>query len=220
MTDRVLVVGVGGLGCPAATALARARVPMTLLDDDVVSASNLHRQTLFTRADVGAPKAETAARRLRDEGADVESVEGRLLPDTAASLVERHAAVVEGADNHATKFLAFDTAFACGRPIAQAGAVRLEGWAFASVPGRGPCFRCLFEAMPESTEEACDVAGILGPVAGVLGALLAADTLRFTLGDATPRLTTYDASRGRLRRATPTPRPDCPACAASARFRA
>ncbi|HEX6243600.1 MAG TPA: ThiF family adenylyltransferase, partial [Polyangiales bacterium] len=144
----VLVVGLGGLGCPAAATLARSGVTrFTLLDDDSVDVTNLQRQTLYSDADVGRLKAAVAAERLRalspfPERVRCEQVVDRLLPDNALELARGHALVIEGSDNFATKFLAADAAKLAGVAIAQAGAVRFAGWSSCNTAERGACVRC------------------------------------------------------------------------------
>ncbi len=224
---RVLLVGAGGLGAPLGEAMVRAGVGhLTVLDDDRVELSNLHRQLLFTERDLGRPKALAAAESLaalaRSIGSPsrVEPLERRLLPETAAELFTAHDLVLEGADNLETKFLALDAAAATGVPIAQAGIVRWRGWALLSAPGRAAgaaCLRCLFEDVPSPGEgcESCREAGVVGPAVGVLGTVQAALALRWLLGDgsAAGERWAYDGARGQLRRSRPRSRPGCPACA-------
>lgn len=218
---RVLLVGAGGLGCPAGTVLARSGIGhITVIDDDAVEAGNLHRQTLFTDADVGAPKAAVAARRLAEEarrcGKRLTCVarENRVLPGAAIEIVREFDVVVEGADNFATKFLLADACAIAKVPLVQAGVVRWVGWAFAGVPGRGPCLRCVFEDVPRGQPETCAEAGVVGPVVGVIAALQAALALRLALGDPTAagELWSYRALEGRLRRRTAGSNPSCPLC--------
>lgn len=213
---RVLLVGAGGLGSPAALVLARSGVRrLTLIDDDRVDETNLHRQLLYTDVDLGQDKVECAARTLASEGADVETIRGRLLPATACALVERFDLVVEGADNFATKFLASDACAFAGVPIVQAGAVRWSGWALAAIPGRSACLRCVFEDIPRRPVETCDGAGVVGPVVGALGAIQAALAIRILQGDtsAAGELWSYRALEGSLRARRLRPRPDCEGCA-------
>ena len=219
---RVLVVGMGGLGTPAARILVRSGVrSLTLLDDDTIDLSNLQRQVLYRDTHVNMRKAEVARdellRESRSVGYDpsIEVVLDRLAPENALALVENHDLVLEGADNFATKFLAFDAARLAGKPIIQAGAVRWTGWAFASPARGGPCLRCVFEDMPRDTVETCSVAGIMGPVVGLVASIQAALTLRIIHGDvtATGELWSYDGLRGKLRRSRVLARPECPSCA-------
>lgn len=218
---RALVIGVGGLGCPSSRVLARSGVgSLVLLDDDVVEETNLHRQTLFTDADVGLPKTECAARALAREARStgreprLETVRDRLLPENALASLAGVDVVLEGADNLASKFLAVDACRIAGVPLVQAGAVRFQGWVLATLPGRGPCMRCVFEDIPDDRVETCAEAGIFGPVVGVVGALQAAVALRVLLGDPSVEgeLWAYDAIRGTLRRTRVARRSDCPLC--------
>lgn len=217
MNARVLVVGVGGLSCPAARVLARSGVrAMTFVDDDVVDLSNLQRQVLFRDEHVGMSKAEVGAESIAREvpGVAVTPVRARFVPENAASLVEGHDLVLEGSDNYATKFLAFDAARLARVPVVQAGAVRWGGWTMASPATGGPCLRCVFEDMPDEGTDTCAVAGVLGPVVGVVGALEASLALRVLHGDASVfgSLVHYDAHRARLRRTRALARPGCPSC--------
>jgi len=221
-TARVLLVGAGGLGCPAGTVLARSGIGhITVIDDDTVDASNLHRQVLFSDADVGASKAVVAARRLEEEagkcGKNLTCVarENRALPGSAIEIVRDFDVVVEGADNFATKFLLADACAIAKVPLVQAGVVRWVGWAFASVPGQGPCLRCVFEDVPRDQPETCAEAGVVGPVVGVMGALQAALAIRILRGDpsAPGELWSYRALPGELRRRKLGSNPSCPLCA-------
>lgn len=216
---RVLLIGAGGLGSPAALVLARSGgMELTIVDDDVVDETNLHRQLLFEDADVGREKHERAAARLAREGAEVRAVRGRFLPSNALELARAHDLVVEGADNFATKFLAADACAIAGVPIVQAGAVRWSGWALASRPGSA-CLRCVFEDIPRDRVETCAEAGVIGSVVGVLGALEAALAIRIARGDARAagELWSYDALAGRLRARRVRRRQGCPLCAGTIR---
>jgi adenylyltransferase/sulfurtransferase len=220
ITGRVLVVGAGGLSSPALTVLAKSGVThFTILDDDRVDASNLHRQTLYTEADVGLAKAEVAARRVRElspfpERMQARAVLERFTPDSALEYCAEHDLVLEGADNFATKFLAADAAKLAGKAIVQAGAVRFAGWALASLPTHGACMRCVFEDIPRGQPETCAAAGVLGPVVSVLGAIEAALVLQCLLGehDAASVLYSYEALSGKLRKRRVMRRSDCTLC--------
>jgi molybdopterin-synthase adenylyltransferase len=219
--SRILIVGAGGLGSPAARVLARSGVDhITVVDDDQVERSNLHRQTLFEEGDVGAPKAPAAARRLEAEAREagfatvVRAVQGRFVPHTAMDLLQGHDMVVEGADNFATKFLVADASRLAGAPAVQAGAVRWNGWALATAARSGACLRCIFEDVPADRTDTCAEAGVVGPVVGAMGALQAALALRILEGDARMggELWSYRALEGSLRRRRMRPRPGCPLC--------
>ena len=212
---RILLVGAGGLGAPAALVLARSGAKrMTLIDDDVVERSNLHRQILFAEGDLGRDKVTCAAERLRGEGAEPTVIRDRLLPETALALVREHDLVIEGADNFATKFLTSDACALAKVPSVQAGAVRWSGWAMATLPGVSACLRCVFEDVPSGSADTCAEAGVVGPVVGVLGALEAALAIRIALGDsrAAGELWSYRGLEGRLRASRVRRRPGCPSC--------
>ena len=221
---RVLLVGVGGLGCPAAMALVTAGVEhLGLCDDDEVERSNLHRQILFADADVGTPKVEAAARALRAmaPGLDLRLHRTRLLPDDAVALVREYDVVLEGSDNFATKFLAADACALARVPVVHASAVRWVGTALA-VGARGrPCYRCLFEdVLPAEDAPSCADAGVMGPVVGVVAAAQVDRALALLDGrDVGGELVTFDGRSGALRRRTISRRRDCPLCGDAPRIR-
>lgn len=217
----VLVIGAGGIGAPAALALAEAGVDhMTVVDDDVVEISNLHRQILFDDGDIGRPKLEAFTRVLgaRFPGLTLTTVKGRALPDTALALARRSRVVVDACDNFATRFLMCDAAYLAGVPVVHAAAVRWHTTVMAVSATGGPCYRCLFEDIPDGEAIDCATAGVAGPVCGVAGALAADATLRILSNDSTVYggITSYDGWRDRLRRVTVKPRPDCPLCGSGA----
>ncbi len=213
---RVLVVGVGGLGCPSALVLARSGVgTLGLCDDDEIDVTNLHRQILFTDADVGAHKVGAAAKALAREapGMKVEEHRTRLLPATAVDLVGGYDLVVEGSDNFATKFLAADACAIAKVPIVHAAAVRWHGTAFAVARGGRPCYRCLFEDLPEGDAPNCGEAGVVGPMVGVVGALQADLALAMIDGaDVAGTLVTFDGKTDALRRRRVPARLGCALC--------
>ena len=214
----VLVIGVGGLGCPTLLALARSGLGRVVLcDDDEVSLSNLHRQLLFDEADVGKDKATLARQKLLqlDDAWQVDLVRSRFLPDNALELARSVDLLIEGADNFATKFLTADAAFLAGRPVVHGAGVRWTTTVFAVAAEGGPCYRCLFEDVP-STDVGlnCDEAGVMGPVLGIAGALMA-DLAVSSLTESCDRqdsIYTYDGKLDRLRRVPVTARADCPLC--------
>ena len=218
---RVLVVGVGGLGAPASAVLLRSGVgQLTLVDDDRVALSNLHRQPLYTEADLGHLKVQAAKDSLLAMAAEegrpaptIDLVAERALPDGILALVRGHDLVLECGDNFATKFMAADACRLAKVPVVQAGAVRWVGWTMASSDASA-CIRCVFEDVPRAQAETCAEAGVVGPVVGVLGALQAALGLRVLRGRAATAgtLLHYQALPGRLRERRLDRRAGCPLC--------
>jgi molybdopterin-synthase adenylyltransferase len=213
---KVLIVGAGGLGVPAAVRLAQAGVRhLTLIDPELIELSNLARQVIYRTDDVGFSKAEVAARRLttRFPGLDVTPIASALDEDNAAELIARNDFVIDGTDNPAIKFLINDSCVAAARPFAYGGVLGFSGQAMTVLPGRTACLRCLFEAPPAENEIAsCREAGILGPVAGIIGAVQADEASLF-LRSSQPRLCgailTYHARTGRTRVTNISPRQGC-----------
>lgn len=223
---RVLLVGVGGLGCPALIALARAGVgAIGIADRDEVDVSNLHRQILFTDDDVGRAKTEAAAsavaRLAPGSPSRIEVHDTRLLPSNAVSLVERYDVVVEGSDNFATKFLAADACAIAARAIVHGAAVRWHGTAFAVGAQGRPCYRCLFEDIPLEDAPNCAEAGVVGPMVGVVAAAQADLALSLLAGeDVAGELFTFDGKTLASRRRRVRGRSSCPLCGEGARLRA
>jgi adenylyltransferase/sulfurtransferase len=215
---RALVIGVGGLGCPAALALARAGVgTLGLVDPDIVDPSNLPRQILYADADVGRPKVEVAASRLRAEvpGLRLVTARERIGAGDGAWLAEFDV-VLDGTDTIAAKFAVNDAAVAGGVPLVHAGAIGFRSQLLTILPGATACYRCVFEAAPPDDDvPACDEAGVLGPVVALAGALQAADALR-VLDGATPafadRLLAIDLRTGTWRTVPVTRTAHCATC--------
>lgn len=203
-----MVIGVGGLGCPASKVLAEAGVRLRFVDDDRVDPTNLHRQTLFDESHIGELKARVAADILGGE-----CIIERFRPATAPALLDGINVIVEGSDNLATKFFACDIAGAFGVPIVQAGAVAWNGWALATRPNPAEhttCLRCIFEEIPPEGAPSCAEVGVVGPVVGVVGALQAALALRLMHGpDPCGAITTFDGRSGRLRTRVVAPTESC-----------
>lgn len=212
-----LIVGLGGLGCPAALALARAGVGTLLLcDDDIVDATNLHRQILYSQKDVGRDKLDAAREALLRESARcVELIRSRFLPENSRALVRRADIVLEGADNFATKFLASDACYLEKTPVVHGAGVRFVGTAWSVSAAGRPCYRCLFEdLLPDDQAPNCTTAGVFGPVVGVVGALMADLALDALLGttDRVGQIFSFDGKRQTVRTTFVPPRPDCPLC--------
>jgi len=209
LKSRVLLIGAGGLGSPAAYYLAAAGVgTLGLVDDDVVDRSNLQRQILHTDDRVGEPKVESARATLTALNPDVEVValRERLSADNVDRIFEDWDVVVDGSDNFATRYLVNDACVKHGLPNVHGSIFRFEGqvsvfWP-ASPHGRGPCYRCLYaEPPPPELAPSCAEAGVLGALPGIVGTLEAIETLKILLEIGEPlvgRLLTYDALHQRF----------------------
>ena len=219
MTSRrranVAVIGVGGLGAPVCWALARAGVgTLTLIDDDVVDASNLHRQILFREEDVGRHKLDATLDALHaiTETIEIVPVRARLSPANVEVLA-RADVVVECSDRYAVKFLAADAARLAKKPIVHGAAIRWIGTAMATSASGKPCYRCLFEDLPDGAQQTCDVSGVVGPVCGVVGALQADLVLRILDGQRPfGFVASLDARREMIKYTRFSARPSCPLC--------
>jgi molybdopterin/thiamine biosynthesis adenylyltransferase/rhodanese-related sulfurtransferase len=215
---RVLVAGVGGLGSPAALYLAAAGVgTLGIVDGDRVELSNLQRQVLFASADVGRPKVAVARERLLALNPDIE-VRAHALTLTARNVrevLDLYDVVLDGTDRLATRYLINDACVLLGKPLVTAAIHRFEGHAMTYVPGRGPCYRCLFcEAQPGAVAS-CAEAGVLGVLPGVLGTLQATEAVKLVTGVGEPligRLLVYDALELRFLELPVAPRADCAVC--------
>jgi adenylyltransferase/sulfurtransferase len=179
----VLLVGAGGLGCPAALYLAAAGVGrLTIYDDDVVELSNLQRQVLFTLDDLGGKKAEAAKKRLWAFNPDTEVV-ARAERFTEAVGVTDADIVIDGSDNFATKYLLADAATKYGKPLVHGAVFRFEGRAALFDARTGPCYRCFHPEAPEQAVESCAEAGVLGALCGMVGAAQAMLATKAILGE-------------------------------------
>jgi len=197
---RVVLVGAGALGTHIADSLVRAGVGhLVLADRDFIELNNLQRQALYDEGDLAAdlPKAEAAARKLRRINSAV-TVEGRVMDvnySNIESLIEGASLVLDGTDNFATRYLINDACVKHGIPWVYGGVLGSYGVTMTIVPGSTPCLRCLFPEMPPpGTTPTCDVAGILGPVVKIIGALEAAEAIKLLTGKGTrnPGLVTVD----------------------------
>lgn len=225
MTDvakvKVLIVGAGGLGCPASLALAKSGVRhLALMDPDKVDPTNLHRQLWHRSSDVGRLKVESAADGLRAAFPDikVEARAERLNASNAEALFRGYDLVIDGTDNDADKFLLSDAAVLTGTPLIHGGALRLSGQAMV-IRKNGPCLRCLFEK-PPSDGQTCAQVGVLGSVTGIIGALQATLGLQ-VLGvlssapaeEGVEPLWQFDGATLEQRKVPVRKAKDCPACA-------
>jgi adenylyltransferase/sulfurtransferase len=215
----VLVVGAGGLGAPVLQYLAAAGVGrIGIVDDDVVSLSNLHRQILFGTDDVGQPKALVAARALQrlNPHVKLEPLVARLDTDNALDLIGSYDLVADGSDNFATRYLVNDACVLMGRANIYASIYRFDGQVSVFGAENGPCYRCLFpEPPPPGTVPSCAEGGVLGVLPGMIGTLQATEVIkRITgIGDALiGRLMMVDALSMEMRTLSVERDPDCPVC--------
>jgi adenylyltransferase/sulfurtransferase len=214
---RVLIVGLGGLGCPAALYLATSGIGKLVLNDfDRVDETNLPRQILFGPADVGALKVEAAKARLTamNPGVDVVCVPERLEGSALEDLVGSVDIVLDGTDNFATRFGVNRACVARRIPLVSGAAVRVEGQ-IAVFPNRGgPCYACLYNDEDEWLGD-CQGNGVLAPVPGVIGTLMAEEALKLVLGwqsSLHDRLLLWDAKRGEWQNVALKRDPNCVVC--------
>jgi molybdopterin-synthase adenylyltransferase len=217
---RVLVIGAGGLGSPAAFYLAAAGVgTLGIIDPDKVELSNLQRQILHASADVGRQKVESAQAKLNQLNPDVQinTYQARFETGNAAEIAADYQFIVDGSDNFETKFLVNDIAVQLGIAFSHAGIVRLQGQTMTVLPRQSACYRCLFQAPPPAEEILnCQQSGILGAVAGTLGTIQATEAIKYLAGFEdgllTDRLLTYDAARMKFHTVEVTRNRACAAC--------
>jgi adenylyltransferase/sulfurtransferase len=222
LRSKVLVVGAGGLGCPLVLYLAAAGVgTLGVVDDDVVSLSNLQRQIAHVTARIGTPKTVSAAATVAELNPDVRVIEHpvRLAPDNALDLVASYDLVADGSDNFATRYLVNDACFLARRTLVTAAIAQFDGQLAtfkAYQEGDHPCYRCVFREQPPGDFDAsCARDGILGALAGVMGSLQAVEVLKELLGigsSLSGSLTMYDGLDGRFHRLSVRRDPDCPLC--------
>jgi molybdopterin/thiamine biosynthesis adenylyltransferase/rhodanese-related sulfurtransferase len=183
---RVLLIGAGGLGSPAALYLAAAGVgTLGIVDDDVVDASNLQRQVLHSSDRVGMPKTESAELTLTALNPEVSVVRHpvRLDESNVDELVAAYDVIVDGTDNFETRYLLNDASVAHRKPVVHGSIYRWDGQVTTFVPFEGPCYRCLYPTQPpEELAPACAVAGVLGVLPGIIGLLQANETVKLVLG--------------------------------------
>lgn len=214
-----LIIGLGGLGSPVAMYLAGAGVGRLLLSDfDSVDLSNLHRQTLYRTADTGTQKTTAAARHLHLLNPDVilESIDKRLTELELHEWVKQSDIVLDCSDNFGTRFAVNRACVAYKKPLVSGASIRFEGHVsvFAGDADDAPCYRCLYDESAETLED-CAGAGILGPVVGVVGSLMAVEALKLLAGCGEPacgRLLIYDALAASWREVTIRRDPACPVC--------
>ncbi len=214
---RVLLVGAGGLGSPAALYLAAAGVgTLGLVDFDVVDKTNLQRQILHGTSTVGVSKLESATARIHDLNPNVrvETFETRLTSENALDIIREFDIVADGTDNFPTRYLVNDACVLLDKPNVYGSIFRFEGQASVFYARRGPCYRCLYsEPPPPGLVPSCAEGGVLGVLPGIIGSIQAMETIKLILGAGQPligRLVLFDALKLQFRELKLEKDPDCP----------
>ena len=220
LDGKVLIIGAGGLGSPAALYLAAAGVgTIGIIDADNVDLSNLQRQVVHTTADIGKPKVDSAAETMRAINPDVNVVtyHDYLMADNVMDIIKDYDFILDGTDNFPAKFLINDACVLGKKPFCHAGILRFKGQLMTYVPGEGPCYRCVFmDPPPKDAVPTCKQAGVIGAMGGVIGSLQAMEAVKFLTGSGellTGHLLTYDALTNNFRKIKlPDHVPDCKVC--------
>jgi molybdopterin/thiamine biosynthesis adenylyltransferase len=218
---KVLVIGAGGLGAPALQYLAAVGVGrIGVIDGDVVENTNLHRQVIHKDASLGMPKVFSAQSEMEAQNPfiDVRPYHRRLDDTIAAELFAEYDIVLDGTDNFETRYLVNATCVAAGIPLVSGALSQWEGQLSVFDPARGaPCYQCIFPQAPAAhLAPSCAEAGVIGPLPGVVGAMMAMEAVKLITGAGAPlhgQMVIYDALYGESRRIGIKPRPDCPICA-------
>jgi molybdopterin/thiamine biosynthesis adenylyltransferase/rhodanese-related sulfurtransferase len=219
LQSKVLLVGAGGLGCPAAFYLAAAGVgTLGIIDNDVVDISNLQRQILHTNDRVGKPKVESAKQTLQALNPDVEVIpyQEKLTSSNIMDIIGNYDFVIDGCDNFPTRYLVNDACILANKPNVHGSIFQFEGQATVFYPKKGPCYRCLYpEPPPADMAPSCQEAGVLGVLPGLIGVIEALEGIKLILGKGDPLIgrllffntLTMEINTLRLRRD-----PNCPMC--------
>lgn len=218
---KVLLIGTGGLGSPAAFYLAAAGIgTIGIADADVVDLSNLQRQIIHNMQSLGRPKVESAKERIHLLNPDVHVVtyKDMVTSHNIADIIrdQDYDFIIDGTDNFSSKFLINDACVLLGKPFCHAGVVRFGGQAMTYVPGAGPCYRCVFDAPPpEGAVPSSKEVGILGAIPGVMGGIQATEAVKYILGAGqllTGRLLMYDGLAMTFRTIPISRSPECAVC--------
>ncbi len=216
---KVLIVGAGGLGCPAALYLAAAGVgTIGIIDSDSVEISNLQRQIAHFTLDIDLPKVESAAEKMRAINPDitVNTYQDYLCAANITNIISEYDFVIDGTDNFPTKFLVNDACIFRGIPYSHGGILRFNGQTMTVVPGKSACYRCSFrEPPPPDAVPSCAQAGVLGAIAGMLGTIQAAEALKYITGVGElliNELLTFDARNMSFRKIHLARQESCPLC--------
>jgi sulfur-carrier protein adenylyltransferase/sulfurtransferase len=216
---KVLLLGAGGLGAPAALYLAAAGVgTLGLVDDDVVDESNLQRQVIHNTRRVGVPKVESAKQTINELNPDVNvrTHQLRLTSENVLDVIKDYDLIVDGTDNFQTRYLLNDASLILRKPVVNASIYQFEGQLTVFKPFEGPCYRCLYpEPPPPGMAPSCNEAGVLGVLPGVIGMLQATEAVKLILGVGKPlvgRLMQYDAVNMKFREFKLPRDPKCVVC--------
>lgn len=200
LNAKVLIIGAGGLGAPAALYLAAAGVgTIGIADADEVDLSNLQRQIIHSTKDLGKAKVKSAKESMEAINPDVTVKTYRTFVDSSniMDMIKDYDFILDGTDNFPAKFLINDACVMAGKPFCHAGIIRFQGQLMTYVPGEGPCYRCIFkDPPPKDAVPTCKQAGVIGAMAGVIGCLQAMEAIKYIIGQGdllTGRLLTYDA---------------------------
>lgn len=227
LNSKVLIVGAGGLGSPAALYLAAAGIgTLGIVDFDRVALSDLQRQILHTSKDLNKPKVDSAREKLSALNPDTEIItyDERLTSKNALEIIKDYVLVVDGSDNFPTRYLVNDACVLLKKPDVHGSVLRFEGQVTVFMPGDGPCYRCLYPTPPPpGAVPSCAEAGVLGVLPGLIGSIQATEAIKILLNQGKTlkgRLLIYDAlnlefSEVRLKR-----NPDCPVCGDNPTIRA
>jgi len=223
LASKVLIVGAGGLGAPAALYLAAAGVgTLGLIDDDKVDLTNLQRQVIHHTPDVGTPKVVSAKTKITAINPDVHvnTYQLRATAGNVGAIVREYDFVIDGTDNFASKFLVNDACFFERKAFSHAGILRFHGQLITVLPGESVCYRCIFhEPPPKWAVPSCSQAGVLGVLAGVIGSLQATEAIKYLLGIGdllTNTLLTCDALTMTFRAVKLNRNPNCSLCGSNA----
>jgi sulfur-carrier protein adenylyltransferase/sulfurtransferase len=219
LNAKVLLIGAGGLGAPAALYLAAAGIgTLGLVDDDEVDESNLQRQVIHNTERVGQPKTESARQTIEALNPDVEVVEHRTRLDATnvIDMIRDYDVIVDGADNFPTRYLLNDASVRLRKPVVSASILAFDGQVSTFVPFEGPCYRCLYPTPPPAElAPSCGAAGVLGVMAGIMGLLQANEVIKLVMGIGEPligRLLLYDSLGTRFTELKVRQDPECPIC--------
>ena len=218
MEGKVLIIGVGGLGAPAALYLAAAGVgTLGLIDGDVVDMTNLQRQVIHFTPDVNRPKVESAEKKIREINPDVtvKMYHALATPDNMMDLIAEYDFIIDGTDNFPSKFLINDACVMGKKSFSHGGILRFDGQTLTHTPNHA-CYRCLFPSPPpKNAVPSCSQAGVLGSIAGMLGTIQATETLKYLTGVGellTNRLQIFNALKMDFRTVSVNKNPSCPLC--------